>query len=159
MREGDSLVENCRRLSRAASLLNVPISVTEQYPQGLGHTVAALAEFAADAIPKREFSSAPVLSWCQSVQPADSRFQVVIAGIEAHVCVQQTVFDLLAAGFSVNVVADAISSRHATDAKYAIKRMRDAGATLTTTEAVLFEWCETSTDPAFKEISRLVTGR
>ncbi|MEZ6056690.1 MAG: isochorismatase family protein [Planctomycetaceae bacterium] len=123
MQQSDAIVENCRRLAVGAGLFGVPVSVTEQYPQGLGATVPALAEFAIGAIPKREFSCVPVLPWCQGfdepTEPTpsnaspthDARRQIVIAGIEAHVCVQQTVFDLLSVGFSVYVVADGISSR------------------------------------------------
>jgi nicotinamidase-related amidase len=81
---------------------------------------------------------------------------VLVAGIEAHVCVQQTVLDLLAEGFRVYVAADAIGSRHAIDLDIALRRLEASGAVLTTTEAALFEWCEVAGTPEFKQISALV---
>ncbi len=83
----------------------------------------------------------------------------MVAGIEAHVCVQQTVLDLLSLGYQVQVPVDAVSSRSDLDKQIAFRRMELSGATLTTTEAVLFEWCEVAGTPEFKAISKLVTGR
>jgi isochorismate hydrolase len=80
----------------------------------------------------------------------------LVVGIETHVCVQQTVLDLLAAGFRVYIAIDAVGSRDATDHRTALARMDGAGATLTTTEAALFEWCQTSEAPQFKRISQMI---
>ena len=80
----------------------------------------------------------------------------MVSGIEAHVCIQQTVLDLLANGYRVYVAVDAIGARYAVDYETALKRMDSAGATLTTTESALFEWCRMSGTPAFKKISALV---
>ena len=82
--------------------------------------------------------------------------KVLLSGIEAHVCVQQTVCDALAAGLAVYVAVDAIGARHAIDHDTALRRMESYGATLTTTESVLFEWCETAERPEFKKISELI---
>ncbi len=82
--------------------------------------------------------------------------QLVVCGIETHVCILQTVMDLLTAGVDVFVPVDAVSSRNDTDHRYALDRMQSCGATLTTTESILFEWCETASDPNFKSISQLV---
>jgi nicotinamidase-related amidase len=133
----------------------VPAAATEQYPQGLGPTVPELAE-RLDAIPpKLRFSSGECAGifedWNQR-----GLFKVLVVGIEAHVCVQQTVFDLLAAGRRVYLAVDAIGSRYDIDYQTALRRMDSAGATLTTTESALFEWCEVAGTPQFKEISRLV---
>ena len=155
----EPLIENCGKLMKAAAVLNVSIYGTEQYPQGLGETTAALKGLHDDWLKKLRFSSAEVLNWGFAAEATDDRDQIVVAGIEAHVCVQQTVLDLIAHGFRVFVPADAIASRNKADWKFAVRRMSDSGAVVTTTESVLFEWCETAAAVEFKEISRLVTGR
>jgi len=154
--EIDSLIRNTQNLITSAELLEVPVSATEQYPKGLGATVSPLVESLPERVEKLRFSSADAVEWGRSVSNAGDRHQVVLAGIEAHVCVLQTAFDLLANGFEVCVVSDAVNSRHEHDAIAAMQRMRDAGVTLVTTEMVLFEWCETAAHPAFKQISQLV---
>lgn len=153
-----AMVENCRKLARGAEILGVPASVTEQYPKGLGPTVEGLREFCADRPHKLRFSATKCLQWRPSASE-DERHRIVVAGVEAHVCVQQTVLDLLALGYRCYVPADAVGSRAEIDLRFALERMAASGATITTTEAILFEWCETAGTPEFKEISRLVTGR
>jgi isochorismate hydrolase len=148
------MIANCRRLIRGAALLGVPVTATEQYPRGLGPTVPELADLLEKPIEKLRFSSAECLDWVTGQK--DDRVKVVVAGIETHVCIQQTVLDLLAAGFSVYVPADAVASRNPYDREIALQRLRDAGATITTTESVLFEWCETAAAPEFKQISALI---
>ena len=155
----EQLIGNCRKLMLGAQLLNVPVSGTEQYPKGLGPTTPELAELHDDWPEKLRFSAAEVLKRGYAAEAEDDRDQVVVTGIEAHVCVQQTVLDLLSHGFRVFVPADAVASRNKHDWKYAIRRMSDSGATVTTTESILFEWCETAAAAEFKAISRLVTGR
>lgn len=152
----DQLISNCRKLIEAAKALEIPISGTEQYPRGLGKTVPALAEHLNEPPEKVRFSCAEVLGWQPAAADADARDQIIVAGIEAHVCVLQTVLDLLALGFRVYVPADAIASRKKLDWKIALGRMSTHGAILTTTESVLFECCETAGTPEFKTISRLV---
>lgn len=159
----DQVLANCIKLVRAARILGVPAFATEQYPRGLGDTVPELAELIEERPEKVRFSCAEVLNWGTAAKPADStsedRTTLVIAGIETHVCVLQTAFDLLAAGFEVYVAADAVGSRHAMDWRVALDRLANGGAVVTTTEAVLFEWCETAGTDEFKQISRIVTGR
>ena len=152
----ERMLGNCRRLIQGAKILDVPVFATEQYPKGLGHTVAPLAELLGPVPDKQRFSCAEVLDWGLAAEQADNRFQIVVAGIEAHVCVLQTVLDLLAGGFQVFVPADAISSRGEFDCKIALDRMSSGGAVITTTESVLFEWCEQSGTPEFKQISQLI---
>lgn len=152
----EKLTFNCRRLIEGAGIMQVPVSATEQYPRGLGPTVETLRELLGDLPEKVRFSCAEALNWGGAAEPGNDRFQVVVAGIEAHVCVQQTVLDLLALGYQVYVVADAVASRGKFDWKIALDRMANSGAVLTTTESVLFEWCEAAGSPEFKEISRLV---
>jgi hypothetical protein len=102
------------------------------------------------------FSCVPALEWGNAADLTDDRDQVVVAGMEAHVCVLQTVLDLLAGGFRVHVPADAVGSRSEMDWRIALDRMAASGATVTTVEAVLFEWCQRAGTPEFKQIQKLI---
>jgi nicotinamidase-related amidase len=150
------LVHNCRRLIDGAKIVAVPVFGTEQYPQGLGPTTADLATRMGPRLDKVVFSCAPALAWGHAAEAIDDREQVVVAGMEAHVCVLQTVLDLIAAGFRVYVTADAVASRGELDSRIALERMAASGATLTTVESVLFEWCEKAGTPQFKQIQKLI---
>ncbi len=146
---------NCRRLIDGAKLLKIPVAGTEQYPQGLGPTTPILAAGLGPLPAKKSFSArecaAIIHSWRDS-----GIYKVLVCGIEAHVCIQQTVLDLLSEGFRTYLAVDAIGSRSPLDAEIAVRRMDASGATITTTEAALFEWCETAAHPQFKAISALV---
>ena len=155
----DKMLANCRMLIQGARILGVPVFATEQYPKGLGKLVPQLAELLDKPSDKLRFSCAEVLDWGTAAEQADNRFQIVVAGMEAHVCVLQTVLDLLGTGFQVYVAADAVSSRTEFDWKIALDRMAADGATIVTTESVLFEWCEVSGTPEFKQISQLIKER
>ncbi|MGD9648711.1 MAG: hydrolase [Pirellulales bacterium] len=151
----ERLIWNVGRLVRAAQLLGLPVLGTEQYPQGLGGTVAELATLLGSCEAKTAFSSAS----CQgiSTQLADRGVsRVCLAGMEAHVCIQQSAYDLLAAGYRVYLPVDALGSRYAIDYQTALRRLESAGAVLTTVEAAMFEWCQDSAAPQFKDISKLV---
>jgi nicotinamidase-related amidase len=151
----ERIVWNIRRLLDAAKLLGMTAAATEQYPQGLGPTVPELAERLESIPGKLRFSCGECAKiFCDWNDRG--LFKVLVVGIEAHVCVQQTVLDLLAAGRRVYLAIDAIGARYDIDYQTALRRMDSAGATLTTTEAALFEWCEVAGTPEFKEISRLV---
>jgi nicotinamidase-related amidase len=149
------IIWNLRRLLDGAEAVGLKTLATEQYPQGLGPTVPELAPRLGDIPSKSAFS-------CLGCEPFVERLEqsgaskVMVAGIEAHVCVQQTVLDLLAGGYHVYVPVDAVGSRYRIDYKTGLKRMESAGATLTTTESALFEWCQVSGTPTFKKISALV---
>ncbi|MFM2093814.1 MAG: hypothetical protein RIS70_938 [Planctomycetota bacterium] len=151
----EKLVWNIERLIDGARLLDVPMLGTEQYPRGLGATVPPLAEKLGPMPSKLTFScgGCPGLwdHWS-----AQGRFQVLVVGIETHVCILQTVFDLMHAGFRVFIAVDAVSSRGSLDMQTALRRMESAGATLVTTESALFEWCETAGTDTFKQISQIV---
>jgi isochorismate hydrolase len=161
--QAEQITSNCQKLIRAARILGPPVFSTEQYPKGLGKTTPELAAELADPAVKLRFSCSQAVGWGTAAEPSDSdlqdRHKVVVAGIEAHVCVLQTAFDLMAAGFQVYVPADAVGSRHELDWKIALDRLAGGGAVITTTEAVLFEWCEAAGTDEFKQISRLVTDR
>lgn len=147
--------QNIQMLGQGAELLGIPIVVTEQYPRGLGKTLPELKFGSATFAEKRMFS-------CRECSPLFSGLsdqgihKLLIVGIETHVCVAQTALDLLSQGFELWVATDAVSSRKEMDHQAALNRMASCGVTLTTAEAALFEWCETSANPHFKQISELV---
>jgi len=149
------LVWNIRRLIDGAKILCLPVVATEQYPQGLGPTAPELAAKLGTIPGKLAFSCGECgelfADWQQR-----GIWKVLVCGIETHVCVGQTVHDLLGEGFRVYVAADAVAARGAIDHEFALRRMDSSGATLTTTEAALFEWCERSGSPEFKQISQLI---
>ncbi len=153
--DGPRVVWNVRRLIDGAKILGLPVLGTEQYPQGLGPTVPELAERLGTPPSKLTFSCGGCPGLFRDL-PARGVHNMLVCGIEAHVCVQQTVLDLLADGWRVYIAADAVGSRFDVDYRIALERMDSAGATLTTTEAALFEWCEAAGTPEFKQISQLV---
>lgn len=149
------IIWNIRRLIDGAKALGVATGATEQYPQGLGPTVPELAAKLGVIPAKMAFSCGE----CGDVFRGWSKqgiTKILVAGIETHVCVQQTAFDLMAHGFHVYLAVDALGSRFDVDYQTALRRMDSSGATLTTTEAALFEWCGRSGTPEFKQISALV---
>jgi nicotinamidase-related amidase len=150
------LIFNIGRLLDAARVLGLATAATEQYPQGLGATVAELAGRLSSPTPsKLDFSCGECGDLFESLRAA-GRSRILLCGIETHVCVQQTALDLIAAGWRVYLAVDAVGARGAIDHDVALRRMELAGVVLTTTEAALFEWCRRAGTPAFKEISRLV---
>src|SRR5215210_754711 len=136
------IVWNIRRLLDAADALRVPVAATEQYPERLSPTVPELRE-RIGAAPNKMCFSACVCGQIFEAWRADSRFRVLLCGIESHVCVLQTALDVAAAGFEAYVAADAIGARYAVDHEFALRRMESSGVTLTTTETAMFEWCRT----------------
>ena len=149
------VVWNIRRLLDGAAVLGVPVLGTEQYPHGLGPTVTELAQRIDRCDEKQAFSCLGCKETAEALAALEVH-KVLIVGIEAHVCVAQTGHDLLAAGYDVYLAVDAVGSRGRLDAETALRRLDSAGATLTTTEAALFEWCEVSGTPQFKQISQLI---
>ena len=149
----DEAAERARVLGAAASVLGVPVVVTEQYPKGLGKTVAVVSDALPgfSAIEKSVFSAAKAEGFS-----VDGRSTAIVCGVEAHVCVAQTVLDLIESGINVSVAVDATASRDALDRDTALERMRSNGAELTTVEAVLFELLGGAGDPNFKEVQGLI---
>jgi len=143
-------------LIEAAKLFAVPTIATEQYPQGLGTTVPELGQRLSQVPREKRMFSCRECTEIFQTWHAEQRRQVVVVGIETHVCVLQTVLDLLSMGFDCYVVVDATGSRQALDQRMALQRMEISGAMLTTTESVLFEWCVDSRHPHFKQISQWV---
>jgi len=150
------IVENSSRLLRAFKILELPIICTEQYPKGLGHTVAELgvAEHNVPVFDKTKFSMC--LPPIEEIIKDKEIKSIILCGIEAHVCVQQTALDLLEKGMDVHVVVDACSSRSMVDRMYAFDRMRDSGAFLTTSEAVILGLAGGSSHPSFKQLQKII---
>lgn len=153
----DEMARRASILIRGLRTLEVPILVTQQYTKGLGATIAPISEALGSYEPIEKMTfSALANAQCEGQLLTSSRHNVIICGIEAHVCVLQSVLDLKHTGQNVYVVEDAISSRSANDKAVAIERMREVGAIITTTESVLFELLHTCESPNFKAISALV---
>nr|VFK16037.1 MAG: Isochorismate hydrolase [Candidatus Kentron sp. LPFa] len=150
----EAVVAHCAWLMKVADVVGVPLLVSEQYPAGLGPTVSALRELAPkEAFMEKVHFSCVAASECGARIDASGRKQIVIAGIEAHVCVLQTALDLAASGKQVFVVADAVSSRDPRNVALAMERMRSAGITMVSREMVLFEWVHRADTVRFKHLS------
>lgn len=147
----DQVARACGRLLAAARILQIPRIVTEQYPKGLGPTVQAVGLEDEQPIEKTVFSAVRAEGF-----DLQGRDQAIVCGIEAHVCVSQTVLDLLEAGVRVHVPADAVGSRHPIDYERGLMRLERAGASVSTVETVLFELLERAGTPEFKAIQKLV---
>lgn len=154
----ERVVAATRTLLQGATLLHLPVLLTEQYPRGLGHTAAeitALLPSTAAPIEKRTMSCCGAPAFVERLH-ALRRRQVLVAGIETHACINQTVHDLRAAGYDVHVARDATSSRRAADTEPAWDKMRSAGMLPTTSEQALLELVETADAPEFKSLQKLL---
>jgi len=157
MFEKERVLQNILRLVQGAAALRLPTFVTEQYPRGLGPTVHELSAPLASTPPIEKLSFS---AWGDPGLPEALRDRsvsdVVLCGIEAHVCVAQTCLDLLDAGLRPFVVADAVSSRTVENWRMGVERMRDAGAVVVSTEMILFELLERAGTEEFKQVQRLI---
>jgi nicotinamidase-related amidase len=151
----ERIVWNVRRLLDGAKILGMQSAATAQYPQGLGPTTPELAQ-RLGAIPAKLAFSCGERGEIFARWRDLGLWKILVCGIETHVCVGQTVHDLLGEGFRVFVAADAVGARGQLDHDIALRRMDSSGATLTTTEAALFEWCGRAGTPEFRSISQLV---
>lgn len=149
----DRVAQRSSVLVRGAQAMGVPVVVTEQYPRGLGATVPEVGEALGELprLPKTVFSAARAEGF-----DLGGRDQVLVCGIETHVCVAQTALDLLQAGTQVHVACDAVASRSEGDRDTALRRLEQAGATLTSVEAALFELLGEAGTPEFKAVQELV---
>lgn len=152
------LQRNSGLLLKSASLLGIPIIATEQYPKGLGAMEPEIVRLLPDdavRIDKTCFSCVAEESFLEAIQES-GRKQIILIGMEAHICVQQTTMDLLAKDYSVFIVTDAICSRQRENYETALHRMGDAGAAICDSESVVFEWLRDAKHEHFKYISSLV---
>jgi nicotinamidase-related amidase len=145
------VARSCARLLAGARILDVPALVSEQYPRGLGHSAPELGIEDEPRIEKTVFSAARADGF-----DLGGRDQAIVCGIETHVCVSQTVHDLLDRGVEVHVPADAVGSRHAIDYERGLERLERAGAVVSTVEASLFELLERAGTPEFKAVQKLI---
>jgi nicotinamidase-related amidase len=154
----DDVVHNTNILSEAATALAIPILRTEQYPQGLGPTLAGISA----KLPEEHSVFEKTCFSCCGAAGIDSHFndavrkQVVITGLEAHICVLQSAIELQQRGKQVFVVEDAVCSRSKQHFKNALARLRHAGVVVSNTESVLFEWLRDASHPQFKTLSKLI---
>lgn len=155
--DGPRLTDNIIKLLQASLSLQVPVLATEQYPRGLGRTLPEVAELMPDdaVFEKIHFSALAEPGFAARLETF-GRKQLIVVGMEAHVCVLQSVLELLDAGYEVFLVADGTGSRRAENASLAIERMRDAGARIVTSEMVIFEWMRRADIDCFKQISALI---
>lgn len=151
----EPLIARSEWLLKLALRLGVPILASEQYPQGLGRTIESLRHYIPqeDCIEKIHFSCMQDPHFPKKLEQYHKK-QILLIGIEAHVCVLQTALDMNDAGFDVYVVVDAVGSRKEQDLKYGLKRMKQQGIHLITAEMVFFEWIRYAGSPEFKSLSK-----
>ncbi len=156
----EELLANLIFSAQGFNCLEIPILITEQYPKGLGPTVSSLKKELPQAkvLEKTEFSAFKNDAIKEELIRIDKK-DIILVGIEAHICILQTAFDLLQHGFHVHIPHDGISSSQKTHKKTAIQRLQQAGAQITSTESCLFEIMQTSKHPQFKEISQLLKNQ
>ncbi len=159
IRNQDGIVAAGRKLLGAAPIFELPVIATEQYPRGIGPTVpdiaTCLGECRATVLEKMAFSAWAEPTVKDAILAID-RPQVVMMGIETHVCIQQTALDLRSRDYDVFVCADAVGSRGRIDCEQALQRMRQEGVWVTTVESVLFELCHRCDSPRFKPMLEVV---
>ena len=153
----EALLDNLKKMVKGARLLGLPILPTEQNPAGLGPTVAEIAELLPDEKPvsKFSFSSCGTEQFIKKLE-AVNRQNILIVGMEAHVCVYQTAADLVHLKYDVQVVADAVASRTLENKRIGLEKSKAAGASITSTETVLFELIKVAQGDKFKEIIKIV---
>ena len=157
LKNSEEITKNNMILSKTAKLLGLPVITTEQYPQGLGSTIIEIREnLDQERIFEKQTFSALDNENVKDMLNSLGRKNIILTGIESHICVYQTALALLENGYNVYVVKNAVSSRKTKDYRTALELMRDFGARLTCVETVLFELLKTSTHPNFKEIQSLI---
>jgi nicotinamidase-related amidase len=152
--DADTVAARAARLAEAAMLLDVPVIATEQYPAGLGPTIESLAGYPRATLAKTTFSAAADPGF-EALLPPGTR-EVVIGGVETHVCVLQTALELLGSRHRVILAADAAGSRDPADHNAAVERARQHGVEVVTSEMVLFEWLRDSRHPGFRQVQKLL---
>ena len=153
----DRVAQNVATLVRSAKILDVPVLVSEQYPKGLGHTVPEIARHLDGLTPVEKlcFSAAEADAFSGALQRS-GRTQMLLCGIESHVCVNQTADDLLSQGHQVHVAQDAVSSRTPENRLLGLQKMERSGAIVTSVETALFELLRAAGTPEFREVQRLI---
>jgi len=152
-----ALVENIKRIIKCTQILGIPIVLTEQYPRGLGSTVEEIKETLSEYHPieKVSFSCCEEENFINRIKQLN-RKQILVCGIEAHICVYQTCMDLVSEGYEVHLLIDAISSRKRDNRNLTIEKLNGMGVQITSVEMALFEILKDATSDEFKRISRIV---
>ncbi|MGI6423920.1 MAG: hydrolase [Tepidanaerobacteraceae bacterium] len=156
MKYGKKVIDNTNILISIAKELEIPIIVTEQYPKGLGKTVPELSSNLEENLPYEKMTFSAYTDEVAATLEKTGRKKIIVAGMETHVCVFQTVRDLIASGYQVYVVQDAVCSRTKDNFKNGISLMSQMGAVVTNTETVLFDLIKISGTPKFKKLSKLI---
>ena len=151
-----AVLKNCSILAQTASLLGVAMIVTEQYPKGLGHTIPELSALIPNIHPVEKTTFSCMTESRFTRQLTRDHSQIILSGMEAHICIVQTALDLIEAGKQVFVVEDAVISRNPANKANALARMRDASCVITNTESVVFEWLGAAEGEVFKTVSKLI---
>jgi len=154
IRDGERVVANVLWMVRAAQRIGVPVAAVEQYAKGLGPTVRAVRGLLPEAAIAAKSHFSCVAAQCLAALPGSDRAQIVLVGIETHVCLLQSALELIEEGKEVFIVADAVGSRHEIDRDLALARMRQEGARIVSREMVVFEWLGEADTPLFREVNR-----
>jgi len=145
-------------LSQAANLLDIPVLISEQYPKGLGPTLTEVSEYLPNSstfIEKTCFSCAQNQEFLTKIK-ASNKKQIILCGMEAHICVTQTALELQQLNYQVYIASDAICSRKKSNYKNALQRLQQANCIISNSESICFEWLTDATHPQFKAISKLI---
>ena len=154
----ERVIKQVKVLLTAAKVLAVPVVVTEQYPKGLGPTepeLMSMLEESSTIIEKTSFSCMKIAEFCTKLDKSACK-QVILTGMESHICILQTALDLQAQGYQVYVVEDAVSSRSKANQYNSLQRLRHAGVIITNVESVIFEWLGDAQHPEFKTLAKLL---
>lgn len=157
MHDKESLFKATGQLIKGIKCLEIPMILTEQNPKGLGPTIPEIRELIPDltAIPKISFSCCDEKAFMEEIKRIGKR-QILISGIESHICIYQTTMNLLDMGYEVHIVADAVASRDPENRKLALKKMEHMGANMTCVEMALFELMKTAEHPKFRDIVKII---
>jgi nicotinamidase-related amidase len=153
-----TLLNKAEIISKTASILDIPVIITEQYPKGLGYTISSVKSAfnnKCKIFEKITFSALDNSLISESIEKLNKK-QVILFGIETHICVNQTANALIQNGYDVTVIADACGSRDEIEHKFGLERIKEHGAHIITTETVVFEWLKSAKHPQFKEIQALI---
>lgn len=152
--EKNVIVEKSQKIIDGANILGIPVLATEQYPKGLGHTVVTLADNT-EVVEKTYFNALLEDGMLDKIKSYGKK-QIILFGIETHICVYQTACALIEAGFEVYIIKDACASRNKYEFKQGIEAMRANGAKISCVEMTLFEWLKGAKNPKFKEVQALI---
>ena len=151
--QGEEVLRQCIKISKIATLLDIPIVGTEQSPQSLGHNVDAITQLCKTTVAKNHFDACQdglINALCKN------REHLILAGCETHVCVMQTALELLRQNFKVSILVDAVGSRRSLDRDIALHRLGSSGVTLLTTEMLAFEWLGNASNESFKDALEII---